>query len=125
MAKEKGGFAALIFLVCFVGLSPGGGMMVCAAQGNDNSGTTWCIVKPSTSEVELENIIQFCCSEGGVDCSLIQPGGTCYFPQNKISYASVVMNSYYNIHGKTPNNCYFGGSGLTVSTDPCKSSSSS
>ncbi|KAL6519729.1 hypothetical protein OROMI_032623 [Orobanche minor] len=115
MANEKGGFAALIFLVCFVGLSPG----ACgAAQGNDNSGKTWCIVKPSTSEVELENIIQFCCSEGGVDCSLIQPGGNCYLPRNNISYASVVMNIYYNIHGKTPSNCYFGGSGLTLTTDP-------
>lgn len=79
----------------------------------------WCIAKPSTSASKLDEIIQYCCTQHGIDCGVIQYGGACYTPAtNKVSDASVVMNLYYNLAGKNDFNCYFGGSGLIVTQDP-------
>ncbi|KAE9455045.1 hypothetical protein C3L33_13057, partial [Rhododendron williamsianum] len=79
----------------------------------------WCIAKPSTSASKLDEIIQYCCTQYGIDCGVIQYGGACYTPAtNKVSDASVVMNLYYNLAGKNDFNCYFGGSGLIVTQDP-------
>ncbi|KAK8951847.1 Glucan endo-1,3-beta-D-glucosidase [Platanthera zijinensis] len=77
---------------------------------------TWCVAKPSTKEEDLQNNIQFACSK--IDCGLIQRGGPCFDPQTSISHASVVMNLYYQSAGRHSWNCYFGGSGLIVVTDP-------
>ncbi|KAF7144962.1 hypothetical protein RHSIM_Rhsim04G0247400 [Rhododendron simsii] len=79
----------------------------------------WCIAKPSTSAAKLDEIIQYCCTQLGIDCGVIQYGGACYTPAtNKVSDASVVMNLYYNLARKNDFNCYFGGSGLIVTQDP-------
>ncbi|KAL6990179.1 hypothetical protein U1Q18_015928 [Sarracenia purpurea var. burkii] len=81
----------------------------------------WCIVKPSTPAAILDGIIQFCCTQSRVDCGVIQPGGICYDPAtNKVSDASVVMNLYYKVAGKSDFNCYFNGSGLILTQDPCE-----
>ncbi|KAL6952975.1 hypothetical protein U1Q18_041383 [Sarracenia purpurea var. burkii] len=80
----------------------------------------WCIVKPSTPAAILDGIIQFCCTQSRVDCGVIQPGGICYDPAtNKVSDASVVMTLYYKVAGKSDFNCYFNGSGLILTQDPC------
>ncbi|KAL0388942.1 UNVERIFIED_CONTAM: Squamosa promoter-binding-like protein 1 [Sesamum radiatum] len=76
---------------------------------------TWCIVKPSTSQEKLDDIIQYCCTQPNVDCKEIQAGGSCYRPPNKISDASVVMNIYYHLNGRQDFNCDFKGSGLSRS----------
>ncbi|KAG8370591.1 hypothetical protein BUALT_Bualt14G0133000 [Buddleja alternifolia] len=83
--------------------------------------TTWCVVKPSTSQERLDQIIGYCCTQPRVDCKAIQAGGMCYLPPNKVSDASVVMNMYYSLNGKKPSSCFFEGSGLVVAQDPCKS----
>ncbi|KAK8951848.1 Glucan endo-1,3-beta-D-glucosidase [Platanthera zijinensis] len=77
---------------------------------------TWCVANPATSEADLQNNIQFACSS--TDCSLIQYGGACFDPQTIIFHASVAMNLYYQSVGRNSWNCYFGGSGLIVTTDP-------
>ncbi|KAI3469220.1 hypothetical protein Pfo_025883, partial [Paulownia fortunei] len=77
--------------------------------------------KPTTSQEKLDDIIQYCCTQPKVDCKVIQAGGVCYLPPNKISDASVVMNIYYKLNGKHPFNCDFKGSGLIITEDPCKS----
>lgn len=80
--------------------------------------TTWCIVKPSTGDERLIANIQFCCDH--VDCSIIQPGGACYEPNNNYSHASVVMHLFYRANNKLPHTCDFMQSGLIISQDPCK-----
>ena len=80
--------------------------------------TTWCIVKPSTGVERLIANIQFCCDH--VDCSIIQPGGVCYEPNNNYSHASVVMHLFYRDNNKLPHTCDFMQSGLIISQDPCK-----
>ncbi|ESR65858.1 hypothetical protein CICLE_v10010407mg, partial [Citrus x clementina] len=62
--------------------------------------TTWCIVKPSTGDERLIANIQYCCDH--VDCSIIQPGGACYEPNNNYSHASVVMHLFYRANNKLP-----------------------
>ncbi|KAL2229637.1 UNVERIFIED_CONTAM: Squamosa promoter-binding-like protein 1 [Sesamum indicum] len=93
-------------------------VMKSSNQKEENGSRTWCIVKPSTSEEKLDDIIQYCCTQPNVDCKVIQAGGTCYRPPNKISDASVVMNIYYHLNGRQDFNCDFKGSGLIVTRDP-------
>ncbi|XP_011100678.1 major pollen allergen Ole e 10-like [Sesamum indicum] len=146
MGKEGGIAAFICLLLCFL-CSNGGGAAVFSAeaklvplsrllvnnpghdhkpnhyvmksnQKEENGSRTWCIVKPSTSEEKLDDIIQYCCTQPNVDCKVIQAGGTCYRPPNKISDASVVMNIYYHLNGRQDFNCDFKGSGLIVTRDP-------
>ncbi|XP_072969256.1 major pollen allergen Ole e 10-like [Typha angustifolia] len=77
---------------------------------------SWCIAKPSTSDVHLIDNIQFACGE--IDCSPIQANGSCFYPDTKSSHASVAMNLYYQSAGRNPWNCYFSGTGLIVFNDP-------
>lgn len=81
--------------------------------------TTWCIAKPSTGDERLNANIQFCCQQPDIDCSIIQPGGRCYNPNNYYSHASVVMHLYYKANYKLPHTCDFMQSGLIISQDPC------
>ncbi|GAB4828642.1 hypothetical protein Ancab_018307 [Ancistrocladus abbreviatus] len=81
---------------------------------------TWCVAKPSTSNVELQNNILYVCTEQGLDCRAIQPGGSCYEPISSINHASVAMNLYYQKYGRQSHTCFFKNSGLAVFTDPSK-----
>ncbi|KAL3002903.1 hypothetical protein AAZX31_08G080500 [Glycine max] len=58
----------------------------------------WNVAKPSTSDVELNEIIEYSCSSLG-DCKMIQQGGSCFNPNTLINFASVVMNQYYATNG--------------------------
>ncbi|TXG71479.1 hypothetical protein EZV62_000058 [Acer yangbiense] len=88
-----------------------------ALQASDGQ-PTWCIARPSTDEKRLLGNIDFSCLQAGIDCSIIQPGGKCYSPDNNYAHASVVMNLYYKANNKQPHTCYFQQSGLIVSQDP-------
>ncbi|KAF1876302.1 hypothetical protein Lal_00029649, partial [Lupinus albus] len=52
------------------------------------------------------------------NCSMIEPGGPCFYPNFTISHASAVMNIYYASYKKNTWNCDFDGNALTVITDP-------
>nr|KYP49647.1 Glucan endo-1,3-beta-glucosidase [Cajanus cajan] len=81
--------------------------------------TTWCIANPSASEVALRNNIDYACNMLG-DCKMIQPGGSCYDPNNLFNHASAIMNQYYAINGRNNWNCDFTGSGIIVTSEPSK-----
>ncbi|KAL9329061.1 hypothetical protein ACSQ67_004064 [Phaseolus vulgaris] len=78
---------------------------------------SWCVAKPSSSDSELQNNIEYACNLLG-DCKMIQPGGSCFDPNNLMNHASVVMNQFYAYNGGNGWNCYFSGSGLVVVNDP-------
>ncbi|KAI5073480.1 hypothetical protein GOP47_0011493 [Adiantum capillus-veneris] len=83
------------------------------------SGTgTWCVAKPSMSSALLQQILLFCCGEGGADCSPIQPKGSCFSPNNLIFHASYAMNSYYQRQGRNVWNCDFNGGGMISPNNP-------
>ncbi|KAJ4955303.1 hypothetical protein NE237_012086 [Protea cynaroides] len=81
---------------------------------------TWCIAKPSTAIGTLQSNLNECCKHPQVDCKVINPGGSCYEPNNYVSHASMAMNLYYKAFGKNPRNCDFNGSGLIITQDPSK-----
>ncbi|KAL5782765.1 hypothetical protein ACOSP7_007794 [Xanthoceras sorbifolium] len=81
----------------------------------------WCIAKPSTHDEQLNKNVDFACNEMQhpiYNCTMIEQGGPCYNPTNKVSNASVVMHLYYQLFGKEPHQCDFSGSGITIYDDP-------
>ncbi|EYU26284.1 hypothetical protein ABFS82_08G195200 [Erythranthe guttata] len=84
--------------------------------GSANAQKTWCVVKPSSDEVVLQQNIAYACSN--VDCAIIQNGGACFIPDNLMNHASIAMNLYYQAKGRNTWDCSFGNSGLIVFTDP-------
>ncbi|KAL1191208.1 Glucan endo-1,3-beta-glucosidase [Cardamine amara subsp. amara] len=101
----------LCFII-FLCLSSGGSFMKVKAQSSGN----WCVAKPSTGKEKLQENIDFACSK--IACQIISKGGACNTPDNLMSHASVVMNLYYQAHGRNYWNCNFTGSGLIGITDP-------
>ncbi|XP_074578221.1 major pollen allergen Ole e 10-like [Curcuma longa] len=91
-------------------LAPGGTTKLVQGQ------KTWCVSKPSSDDATLAANLNFACSQ--VDCSILQRGYGCFYPDTLMSHASVAMNLYYQSRGRNFWNCYFRGSGLLVTTDP-------
>ncbi|KAI7754275.1 hypothetical protein M8C21_001143 [Ambrosia artemisiifolia] len=83
-----------------------------------HSEKTWCVAKPSSTQSELLEIVNFACSQ--VDCRILEKGGACFLPDNLLNHASIAMNIYYQCKGRNPWNCHFGNSGLITLTDPSK-----
>jgi exo-beta-1,3-glucanase (GH17 family) len=83
-------------------------------------GKTWCVAKPGAAATDIQNALNFACGEGAADCSAIQPGGACFWPQTLMSHASYAYNSYYQKNGRNYWNCYFGNTGVITITDPSK-----
>ncbi|QCD83897.1 major pollen allergen Ole e 10-like isoform X2 [Vigna unguiculata] len=113
MAKSTG---SLVFLFIFPLLCNNLGGHVKFAYGLEAQ-KSWCVAKASSSDSTLQNNIEYACSILG-DCKMIQPGGSCFDPNNLFNHASVVMNQYYAFSGGNGWNCYFSGSGLIVVSDP-------
>ncbi|KAL7105726.1 hypothetical protein ACP275_07G062600 [Erythranthe tilingii] len=57
----------------------------------------WCIAQPSAPQEELQGFIDYSC--GVVDCSAIQPGGSCYYPTMVVSHADYALNMLYRVKG--------------------------
>ncbi|AEE34563.1 putative glucan endo-1,3-beta-D-glucosidase [Arabidopsis thaliana] len=81
------------------------------------SAKTWCVANTSAASTLLQANIDWACSEGKVDCVMINPGGPCFDPDTVISHASFVMNDFYRNHGSTEE-CNFSGTGQVVTFDP-------
>ncbi|GKU92512.1 hypothetical protein SLEP1_g6226 [Rubroshorea leprosula] len=50
----------------------------------------WCVAKATAEDPALQSALDYACAR--VDCSEIQPGGSCYEPNNLFSHASYAMN---------------------------------
>ncbi|KAJ4749389.1 Carbohydrate-binding X8 domain superfamily protein [Rhynchospora pubera] len=105
LSMNLSSYVLLLYLIS------GGGMVV-----RSQSEKTWCVAKPSTDEVALVDNISYACSI--VDCTILQEGHSCFYPNNNISHASIAMNLYFQSRGRNNWNCDFKNSGLIVSTDP-------
>lgn len=86
-----------------------------------SSGASWCTASPTSSQRALQVGLDYACGYGGTDCSAIQPGGSCYFPNSVRDHASYAFNKYYQ---KNPvlNSCNFGGAAVITSTNPSRAS---
>lgn len=113
----------VLFLLCFFTSFPLFAAGARHARGlssqKDNPGQRlWCIAKPSAIDNNLLANINFACSQSGVDCSVLQNGNPCYYPNTPVSHAAVAMNLYFQHYGRNYWNCYFNNTGLVVLTDP-------
>uniref|UniRef100_A0A0E0L676 X8 domain-containing protein n=1 Tax=Oryza punctata TaxID=4537 RepID=A0A0E0L676_ORYPU len=84
-------------------------------------GGSWCVASPSASKAALQVALDYACGQGGVDCSAIQSGGSCFNPDTVRDHASFAFNNYYQ---KNPvqTSCDFAGTAILTSTDPSSSS---
>ncbi|EOX95409.1 hypothetical protein QUC31_005024 [Theobroma cacao] len=110
-------FALLLcFAVCVASRKHGNGRN--RDEKAIDGGNTWCIAKPSTENFRLSSNIDYSCTQNGVNCKPIQPGGTCFRPDTIISHASYAMNLFYRAAGKNTWNCHFNGTGIIVAENP-------
>ncbi|KAM0956155.1 hypothetical protein ACFX13_025072 [Malus domestica] len=82
-----------------------------------STGSSWCVSSQSASQMALQVALDYACGYGGTDCSEIQPGRSCYNPNNVRDHASFAFNNYYQ-KNPVPNSCNFGGTAVITSTDP-------
>ncbi|XP_062000792.1 glucan endo-1,3-beta-glucosidase-like [Rosa rugosa] len=82
-----------------------------------NGGKVWCIAKPGVTNQALQQNLDYACSQPGVDCGPIQPGGAC-FSSDIRSQASYAMNAYYQKNGHNNLSCDFSQTGLVTSINP-------
>ncbi|XP_030462886.1 PLASMODESMATA CALLOSE-BINDING PROTEIN 5-like isoform X1 [Syzygium oleosum] len=82
--------------------------------------SSWCIASQSVSQTALQVALDYACGYGGADCSAIQTGGSCYYPNTVHDHASYAFNKYYQ-KNPVPTSCSFGGTAVVTSTDPSSS----
>ncbi|OIW21506.1 hypothetical protein TanjilG_05176 [Lupinus angustifolius] len=80
-------------------------------------GAIWCVARIDVIASALEPQLDYACGHGA-DCSGIQPGGICFYPNNIYNHASYAFNSYYVRMGGAPGSCYFGGTATIAFTYP-------
>eukprot|EP01018_Ginkgo_biloba_P009602 Gb_00237 [translate_table: standard] len=113
-------FLNFVLILCFITslISLAGARNAKIFSQMDPGQRLWCVAKPSADDNSLSANLNYACSQGGVDCSVLHNGCPCYYPNTLISHASVAMNLYYQAHGRNFWNCYFNSTGLVVFTDP-------
>ncbi|XP_073525882.1 uncharacterized protein [Phyllobates terribilis] len=80
--------------------------------------TGWCVPKQGVSDSQLQAALDYACSQPGVDCGPIQPGGACFDPNTVASHAAYAMNSYYQASSKQPSDCDFSQTATVTSVNP-------
>lgn len=89
---------------------------------NRPSQPSWCVPQPSTPDSALQQMLDFSCSQGA-DCSAIQPGGSCYDPNNLSAHASYAVNDYWQKMMDKDASCDFNGQATVTTQDPSEYSS--
>ncbi|GMH05297.1 hypothetical protein Nepgr_007137 [Nepenthes gracilis] len=87
---------------------------------NDTTNQTYCIATDGVDSRTLQAALDWACGPGRANCSEIQPGETCYQPNNVKNHASYAFDSYYQKEGKAPGSCDFKGVAMITTTDPSR-----
>ncbi|XP_021724424.1 glucan endo-1,3-beta-glucosidase 12-like [Chenopodium quinoa] len=82
-----------------------------------NSGASWCVASQTAARLALQMALDYACGHGGADCTAIQSGGSCYYPNTLHDHASYAFNTYYQ-KNPIPNSCNFGGTAVVTNTNP-------
>ncbi|KAG9130655.1 hypothetical protein Leryth_011903 [Lithospermum erythrorhizon] len=84
-------------------------------------GQIWCVAKSGSLEIALQSALDYACGIGGVDCSAIQQGGSCFNPNSLEFHASYAFNSYY-LKNPAQTSCDFGGTAMITNANPSSGS---
>ncbi|OIW00069.1 hypothetical protein TanjilG_26406 [Lupinus angustifolius] len=87
-------------------------------MANDTTNQTYCIAMDGFDSKTLQAALDWACGPGEANCSEIQPGQSCYQPNNVKNHASYAFDSYFQIQAKTPGSCDFKGVAMITTTDP-------
>ncbi|CAK9148373.1 unnamed protein product [Ilex paraguariensis] len=85
---------------------------------SENSSAVFCISKQDADTTKLQNGLNWACGQGQANCSAIQPGQPCYFPDTIQNHASYAYNDYYQKMHSIGATCDFGGTASTTTVDP-------
>ncbi|XP_063942054.1 glucan endo-1,3-beta-glucosidase 1 isoform X2 [Daucus carota subsp. sativus] len=85
---------------------------------NDTTNQTYCIAMDTIDAKTLQTALDWACGPGRANCSEIQPGETCYQPNNVKNHASYAFDSYYQKEGRNAGSCDFKGVAMITTTDP-------
>ena len=89
-------------------------------MANDTTNQTYCIAMDGFDSKTLQAALDWACGPGRANCSEIQPGESCYQPNNVKNHASYAFDSYYQKEGKSQGTCDFKGVAMITTTDPSK-----
>ncbi|GFP79387.1 glucan endo-1 3-beta-d-glucosidase [Phtheirospermum japonicum] len=74
---------------------------------------SWCVLQGNVPDERAQAFINYAC--GVVDCTAIQPGGPCFYPNSPASHASYALNlNYKKFRGSCNRDIAF-----VTTTDPC------
>ncbi|KAJ3670463.1 hypothetical protein LUZ60_010787 [Juncus effusus] len=85
---------------------------------NDTTNRTFCVASDDADIKAVQAALDWACGPGRANCSEIQPGESCYDPNDVRSHASYAFNIYYQMQGRESGSCYFQGAGMVTTTDP-------
>ncbi|XP_073005649.1 glucan endo-1,3-beta-glucosidase 1-like [Typha latifolia] len=85
---------------------------------NDTTNRTYCVAADGADLKALQAALDWACGPGRANCSEIQPGESCYEPNEVRSHASYAFNNYYQMEGRGAGSCYFQGVAMITTTDP-------
>lgn len=86
-------------------------------QGLGNS-TVFCVAKDGADTDKLQDGLNWACGKGQANCSPIQQGGACFYPNNIKNHASYAFNDYYQRMHSAGGTCDFDGTATTTAIDP-------
>ncbi|KAK4711425.1 hypothetical protein R3W88_005938 [Solanum pinnatisectum] len=85
---------------------------------NDTTNQTYCIAMDGVDKRTMQAALDWACGPGRANCSEIQPGESCYQPNDVKNHASYAFDSYYQKEGGSPSSCDFKGVAMITTTDP-------
>ncbi|OIT22454.1 PREDICTED: glucan endo-1,3-beta-glucosidase 1 [Nicotiana attenuata] len=85
---------------------------------NDTTNQTYCIAMDGVDKGTLQAALDWACGPGRANCSEIQPGESCYQPNDVKNHASYAFDSYYQKSGTSPGSCDFKGVAMITTSDP-------
>ncbi|XP_047088200.1 glucan endo-1,3-beta-glucosidase 7-like [Lolium rigidum] len=88
------------------------------ASVQPKGGSGWCVASAGATDAQLQTDMDYACSQVGVDCAAIQPGGACFQPNTVRAHAAYAMNQLYQAAGGHPWNCDFRQSATLTSSNP-------
>lgn len=93
-----------------------------AFLASDNANQTYCVAGDGVDLKVLQAALDWACGPGRANCSEIQPGESCFQPNNVKNHASYAFDSYYQSQGMSPGSCDFKGVAMITTTDPSRGS---
>lgn len=87
-------------------------------SNNGNSSAAFCVARQAADSSKLQSGINWACGQGQANCTAIQSGQPCYFPDTLQNHASYAYNDYYQKMHSVGGTCDFDGTATTTNADP-------